>query len=136
MQRQHITLQDADEVASFYRDTTGMNPDYLPLSGSGGLNLEAVELGELSIIWAAAEGRARWRDEIVGTGVQLGLALSSDMGMTALGEEIDERHLMLWRPGCELDYVLEGPYLTLEIGLPGSLLEHLGWAPTGPTLRQ
>ncbi len=136
MQRENITLKDAEEVASFYRQTTGMKPDYLPLTGSGGLQLEVVQLGELSLVWAAAEGRARWRDGITGPGIQLGLALTSDMTLTALGERVDERHMMLWQDGCELDYVLEGPYVTLEIGLSADLLARHGWAPSGPALRR
>ena len=61
-----IKLRDADEIEEFYHNTTGMKPGFLQLSaGAIGLQHTVVELGGVTLIWTQAQGRTRWRDDLV-----------------------------------------------------------------------
>ena len=135
MQMSTLRLPDADSIVSFYEETTGMQPDYLQLSrGPGGLSNKVVELGGVTLIWAAANGRARWRDQITEAGFQFGCMVESQGPVRFLGREIEANEAAVWLPGQEVDYVLEGPYLSLEIGVSETLVQERGWAPTGNPL--
>ncbi len=135
MEMSTLRLPDADSIVSFYQETTGMQPDYLQLSsGPGGLSSKVVELDGVTLIWAAADGRARWRDQITEAGFQFGCMVESTGPVKFLGREIDADEAAVWLPGQELDYVLEGPYLSLEIGVSEALVGDRGWAPSGGPL--
>ncbi|TNF86633.1 MAG: AraC family transcriptional regulator [Gammaproteobacteria bacterium] len=135
MQMSTLRLPDADSIVSFYEQTTGMQPDYVQLStGPGGLTNKVVELDGVTLIWAKANGRARWRDQITDSGFQFGCMVDSQGPVKLLGREIEPNEAAVWLPGQEVDYVLEGPYLSLEIGVNELLIEERGWTPSGGPL--
>lgn len=135
MQMSTLRLPDADSIISFYQQATGMLPDYMQLStGPGGLTNRVVELDGVTLIWASGQGRARWRDQITDQGFQFGCMVESRGPVKILGTEIEPDVAAVWLPDQEVDYVLDGPYLSLEIGVSEALLEERGWELSGEPL--
>lgn len=124
-----LSLKDADDIESFYLETTGMVPDYLRLStGVDPLRLHIVELTGVTLIWARSNAHARWRDSMTCEGLHLGYLIECDGSVAVRGRDIAANDVQLWMPGQEMDYVLRGPYLSLEIGVEEGLVQELGWS--------
>lgn len=135
MSNAFISLQDPDEIASFYRSATGMSPEYTQLSTKqNALSLRIDELEGVTLIWACARGRARWRDQVSADGFQFGWMLESAGPAKVRGREIAGNEAVVWLPGQEVDYLLEGPYLSLEIGVDRSVSAERGWSLRGDPL--
>ena len=131
-----ITLCDADEIAAFYVDMTGMQPDFLQLSaGTVDFTVDTRELAGVSIVWASARGRTFWRDTQADGTVQFGFALACDSTLRVRGRDIGPDEAMLWIPGQDMDYLMHGPIRTLEVGVEASLVAELGWEFRGEPLR-
>ena len=121
-----VVLKDADEIERFYLHSTGMKPDYLQLSaGAADLRLRAVELAGVTLVWARPAGHTRWRDEMTGDGLHLGIPVESAGPISARGRPLDVDDAQVWITGREMDYVIEGPSLTLEVGVEAHLVEEL-----------
>ena len=132
MQTTSLALNDADEIAAFYRSTTGMSPEYLQLNaGLGGISMKVDELDGVTLVWAEAPARSRWRDQFAADGFQFGCVLESSGPVRVLGRDIDQNDAAVWLPGQEMDYVLNGPYRSLEIGIDQHLMTELGWDLSG-----
>ena len=130
-----IVLRDADEIEHFFVATTGMKPGYLQLSrGLADLRLRVVELNEVTLVWCRARGKARWRDQMTGDNLHVGFAVESAGPITACGREIQADDGQVWMPDKEMDLVLDGPNLTLEVAVDRSLVDELGWQVTGDPL--
>ena len=137
MNTYQLVLRDADEIEQFFLDATGMKPGYLQLSrGLADLRIRVVELAGVSLIWTRARGRARWRDQMTGGGLHIGFAIESDGPITVRGHDINPDEAQVWMPGREMDLILEGPNLTLDIGVEPWLVEEKGWSVIGEPLRQ
>ena len=131
-----VDLRDADDLEEFYVTTTGMKPDYLQLSaGVGGMNMTVVELDGMSLVWGRFRGKGRWRDEISGGIVHLGYAVQSSGPIRVRGREVGPEEAMVYIPGKEMEYVLDGPGLTLEVSIGAPLADELGWEVRGDELR-
>ncbi len=132
-----ITLRDADEIEQFFLDTTGMKPGYMQLSrGLADLRIRVVELAGVTLVWTRARGRARWRDQMTGEGLHIGFALESSGPITVRGQDINSNDAQVWMPDKEMDLILDGPNLTLDIGVEQSLVEEMGWTFSGDPLNQ
>ena len=132
-----IRLQDADDVEEFFLETTGMKPGYFQLSaGTSGLDMQMCELAGISLIWTRGEGRIRWRDQMTGDGLHVGFAVESEGSIYARGLAIDRDDGQVWMRDEEMDLVMNGPYLSLDIGVSGDLLEQLGWEYSGAPLQR
>ena len=135
MQTTSLALNDADEIAEFYRSTTGMSPEYLQLNaGRGGISIQVDELDGVTLVWAEAAARSRWRDQFAADGFQFGCVLDSSGPVNVLGRDIDQNVAAIWLPGQEMDYVLNGPYQSLEISVDQRLMTELGWDLSGDPL--
>ena len=131
-----LTLRDADEIAAFYVETTGMQPDFLQLSaGTVDLNVESCDLAGLSVVWARSSGRTLWRDDQAEGTVQFAFVLESESAPIVRGHDIGAEEAMLWIPGQAMEYLIRGPLRTLEIGIDASLVAELGWRLRGEPLR-
>ena len=118
MKAEDIVLMDADEIEQFFVETTGMKPGYLQLSaGSGGLRSRVVELAGVTLVWSTAKGRARWRDEMTGDGLHVGFAVESSGPISSHGRAIEADEAQVWMPGREMDLVMAGANLTLDVGV-------------------
>ncbi len=132
-----ITLRDADEIERFFLEATGMKPGYLQLSrGLADLRIRVVELAGVTLVWTRARGRARWRDQMTGEGLHVGFPIESSGPITVRGREIDSSDAQVWMPDKEMDLILNGPNLTLDIGVEQSLVKEMGWTFAGDPLRK
>lgn len=130
-----LTLRDADEIEAFYVDMAGMKPGYLQLStGLVDLKFRIDEFAGVTLVWSRAQGRSRWRDEMTGEALHIGFAIESTGPIVVRGRDFDIDVAQIWMPGKEMDYLLSGPYLTLEIGVEAHLIEELGWEFNGDPL--
>lgn len=131
-----IDLRDADEIEAFYLETTGMKPGYIPLSsGASGLETRVLELQGVTLIWTRGENRIRWLDEMVGEGLHLAVALYCEGDITNRGRSIDRNAAQVWMPGQEMDLIVNGPYLSLDIAVDADLVEELGWKVGGEAVQ-
>lgn len=132
-----IELQDADEIEAFYLETTGMKPGYIPLSsGASGLKTRITDLEGITLIWTQGKNRIRWLDQMVGDGLHLAFAIESEGEITNRGRPIDADEGQVWMPGREMDLIINGPYLSLDIGVDASLVEQLGWNVGGKAVQK
>ena len=132
-----ITLREADDIEEFYLSTTGMKPDFLQLSrGPVDLMHHVDELGGVTLVWTRAHGRTRWRDEMTGGALQLGFAIESAGPIIARGNTVTDCDVQVWVAGKEMDYIMNGPLRSLEIGVDSRLVETLGWRVGGEPLRK
>ena len=132
-----FVLRDSDEIRQFFLGATGMEPGYVQLSrGLADLRIRVVELDGMTLIWTRARGRARWRDQMTGGGLHIGFAIESAGPVTVQGRDVGRHHGQVWMPGKEMDLVLEGPNLTLDIGVDAALVEELGWQVKGQPLEE
>ncbi|MEA2079488.1 MAG: helix-turn-helix domain-containing protein [Pseudomonadota bacterium] len=131
------TLKDADDIEQFYLDKTGMKPGYLQLSpGQASLRQQIIEMNGVTLIWAHAQGRARWQDEMTGAGLHLGFVLESEGPIYARGRAIDIDDAQIWMPGKEMELITFGSNHTLEIGIDAKLVETLGWQFEGNPIKK
>lgn len=132
-----VALRDADEIEEFLLGATGMKPDYLQLSrGLGGLQYRVVEFAGVTLLWARSDAHARWRDQMIGGSLHFGFMIESAGSLTVRGRSADAGHAQVWMAGKEMDYIMKGPLLTLEIGVEADLVEELGWQFIGDPLRE
>lgn len=132
-----ITLLDSEEIERFFVETTGMRPGYLQLSrGAANLKIRSVDLAGVTLIWSRAQTKARWRDEMTGGKLHIGFAVESDGSITSRGRAIGKDAAQVWMPGKEMDLIMGGPNLTLEIAVEPDLVEALGWTVSGDPLRR
>lgn len=132
-----ITLSDAEEIEAFYLETTGMKPGFLQLSaGQAGMHMRVVDLDGISLVWARVEGRTKWQDQFVGDGLHLGFALDSAGPVFVRGRELRGDEAQVWMPGQDMEYTMQGPVTSFEIGVSRSLMDELGWVVCGDPLRR
>ena len=132
-----LCLRDAEDIESFYMDTTGMRPDFLQLSaGRVDLNARSMDLAGVSVVWVGINGRSYWRDEQQPGTMQFGFTLDAPRPPVVRGSEIGRDHAMAWIPGQDMEYLLDGPLSSLEIGVSDELVEELGWTIAGEPLRR
>ena len=131
-----LRLRDAEEIETFYTDTTGMQPGFLQLS-AGRVDLHAcsLDLAGVSIVWVELNGRTYWRDEQEPGTIQFGFAIDASHSPVVRGSEIGRDQAMVWIPGQEMEYLLKGPVRTVEIGVSSILVDELGWRIAGDPLR-
>ena len=128
MQAELILLKDADEIENFYVHATGMKPNFLQLStGLVRLQLRVETFNGLTLVWNQTNGRTRWRDEMCGEGLHLGFPVQCAGSIKLRGQEFNTDEAQVWMPGKEIEYILSGPLLSLEIGVEASLVHELGW---------
>ena len=129
---QETTLRDAEEIEHYFLSTTGMKPGYQQLArGPVDLKVRAVELDGVSIIWTRGGGRARWRDEMSGDGLHLGFAIECDGPIRSRGRALGRNDGQLWMQDKEMDLILGGSNLTLDVGVSRELVDELGWHYSG-----
>lgn len=129
-------LWEPEDVRAFYAEATGMRPDYMQLSGGvSRINFTAIEYDGVAIVWTASEGRQFWRDVIARGPLHFGCLIESAGPARVFGQELSPDQAMAWTPGQTMDYVLEGPLLSLEIGVSERLVEELGWTISDPPVR-
>ena len=132
-----ITLRDADDIERFFLDATGMKPGYFQLSkGVADLRISTVELDGVTLVWAHTPARVRWHDQMTGEGLHVGFAVESAGPITAHGRTLDADNAQVWMPGKEMDLIMAGPYLSLDIGVEPHLVEELGWRVQGEPLKK
>lgn len=132
-----VMLLDAEEIERFFVETTGMKPGYLQLSrGPANLRLRSVELPGITLVWCRAETKARWCDEMTGDRLHVGFAIESNGTITSRGKSLDADAAQVWMPGREMDLIMGGPNLTLEIAVDNDLVESLGWNISGDPLKR
>lgn len=137
MKTTFIVLCDADEIEAFYLETTGMKPGYIPLSsGASGLKTRVIDLQGVALIWTQGGNRIRWLDEMVGEGLHLAVALRCEGDITSRGRSIDRDEAQVWMPGQEMDLIVNGPYLSLDIAVDADLVEELGWKVGGDAVQK
>ena len=125
---QAAMLRDAEEIERYFLATTGMKPGYQQLvRGAVHLSVRAAELDGVSIIWTRGGGRARWRDEMSGNGLHLGFAIECDGPIRSRGRALGRSDGQLWMRDKEMDLILGGRNLTLDVGVSRELVEELGW---------
>ncbi len=131
-----LFLRDANDIESFYAETTGMMPGFMQLSaGAVDLQVDTYELGGVSLVWARSSGHTRWCDEQADGTMQFGFLVDGEGIFTTAGREVSDEEAMLWIPGEAMEYVMRGPLLTLEIGIAADIVEELGWHCSGRPLR-
>ena len=134
---QEIFLKEADDIRAFLFEATGMIPGYLQLSaGPANLRYRQVDLDGLLILWARTKARARWQDDMSTDGLHFGLLVDSKARCIVRGEEIDGSYAQVWLPGHEMEYIMHGPSLTLEIGVSPHLVEQMDWQLSGEPLQR
>ena len=132
-----LTLRDADEIEQFFLETTGMQPGYMQLSrGLADLRMRVVELAGVTLVWTRARGKARWRDQMTGEGLHIGFAIESAGPISVRGHAINPDEAQVWMPDREMDLIMGGPNLTLDLGVNAGLVEEMGWQFSGNPLRQ
>ena len=132
-----ITLRDADEIEQFFLETTGMKPGYIQLSrGLADLRMRVVELAGVTLVWTRARARARWRDQMTGAGLHIGFAIESKGPISVRGHDIEPDEAQVWMPDREMDLILGGPNLTLDLGVDASIVDERGWQFEGDPLRR
>ena len=125
---QEVRLSDAEEIERYFLKTTGMKPGYQQLaSGPVNLTVRSAALNGVSIIWTRGGGRARWRDEMSGDGLHLGFAIECDGPIRSRGRALRRNEGQLWMQDKEMDLILGGPNLTLDVGVDKGLADELGW---------
>ncbi len=130
-------LRDIEDIEDFYLSTAGMRPNLLQLSASPiNLHQKTVELGGVTLVWVTSQGRQWWRDEMAGEGLMFGYLVESTGSAKARGCELDRNVGQVWIAGNEMDYLLSGPLLSLEISVDADLVEELGWQFSGEPTRQ
>ena len=132
-----LTLRDADEIEQFFLETTGMKPGYMQLScGLADLGMRVVELAGVTLVWTRARARARWRDQMTGDGLHIGFAIESKGPISVRGHDINPDEAQVWMPDMEMDLILGGPNLTLDLGVDASIVNQRGWQFGGDPLRR
>ncbi|WP_420413724.1 helix-turn-helix domain-containing protein [Roseibium sp.] len=122
-------LRDSEEIEAFFLEMTGMKPGFFQLSaGVIDLSLETVDLGGVTLIWTRSKGRQRWKDHMAGDGLHLGIAVESDGSIQFRGSDVSKAEVAVWHPGVEMDFVMQGPLISLDIGIESWLVEELGWS--------
>lgn len=138
MKTENLVLRDSEEVEKYFVETTGMKPGFFQLS-SGVINLQlhTVDLDGVSLIWTRSQGRQRWQDVMLdGGALHFGIAIECAGPITNRGRDINADEAQVWIPGEEMDLVMQGPLLSLDIGVEASLVEELGWCFVGEPLRK
>jgi AraC-like DNA-binding protein len=98
--------------------------------------LEVTELAGVTLIWSQAEARARWRDEMTGNKLHIGFAIECAGTITARGQSLGADVAQAWIPGEEMDLILDGPNLTLDLAVEAELVDKLGWQVAGDPVRR
>ena len=73
---------------------------------------------------------------MTGEALHVGLAVESSGPITALGRSVDADEAQVWMPGREMDLIMAGPDLSLDIGVDAWLVEELGWQVRGEPLKK
>lgn len=137
MKTQDLVLRDSEALEEFYVNATGMKPGFLQLSpGVINLHMRAVELNDVTLVWVRSHGRTRWRDVMMDGGLHFGFAIESQGPITSRGRDVNRDEAQVWMLGQEIDYIMEGPLSTLEIGVNGDLIDELGWRFRGEPTRK
>lgn len=133
---ENLALASGEELAELFASTTGMQPGFLQLS-PGPLTLRArvLRLDGLTLVWFHSSGRQQWRDRVQAGALHFGLALRSAGPISSRGREISADEAQVWMPDREMDLVMQGPLLTLDIAVEPRLIEELGWRFTGEPIR-
>ena len=132
-----IKLRDADEIECFFLEATGMKPGYFQLSrGQADLEIRSVELAGVTLMWARTPARVRWCDQMTGDSLHIGFAVESSGPITTQGRAIDADEAQVWMPGREMDLIMAGPYLSLDVGVEARLVEELGWQIDGEPIKK
>ena len=132
-----VVLRDSEEIERYFFDATGMKPGYVQLTqGPANLRLQSIELAGVTLIWCRAQTKARWHDEMTGDKLHVGFAIESNGSITSRGQVIGKDAAQIWMPGKEMDLIMGGPNLTLEIAVDNALVEALGWTVTGDPLQR
>ncbi len=133
MQQSSLFLRDPEQIHAFYLENSGMEPGFIQLSTDPiNLNVHQIDLDGLTLIWASAKGRSRWRDQSKKDGsLMFAFAVDAEAPIAVRGKEVDEYCACVWVPDQEIDYVFHGAYQTLEIFVGSDLCDILGWQIAG-----
>ena len=137
MQSDFLTFSTFDEIEAFWIEATGVSPTLTQLS-AGPLNFKARsdEFTGVTLTWVKSEGRQLWRDTVQDGRLHFGYVIESEGLVRSAGFEINPADALVWIPGKEVDYLLEGPLFSLEFTVSEELVAALGWEPTGAPLRK
>ncbi|MBO9423759.1 helix-turn-helix transcriptional regulator [Labrenzia sp. R4_1] len=128
-------LKDADDIAQFLQASTGMQPEYLQLSrGHANLQYRWIDLAGVTLLWGHSESRAIWRDQMANSGLHFGYVVSSDGSVSVRGKDLRHDQAMVWLADQEMEYILPGSVLVVEIGVEQHILDELGWRFHGDAL--
>lgn len=136
MHFEHCTFEYFEDVERYWTSVLNIEPTLLQMS-AGILNFEVrrEEFDGVALTWVNSEGRQWWRDEAPKTGLHFGYVLESSGPVRAGGRELNLQEAMVWPPGQEVDYLLDGPLSSLEISVSQDRLDNLGWDTSGPAVR-
>lgn len=121
-------LRDSDEIESFFLSSTGMKPGFFQLSpGLINLQMDLVTLDGVTLIWTNSEGRQRWRDTMTEDGLHLAFAVRSEGFIRFRGRDVDPNEVAIWHKDEEMDFLMQGPLTSLDVGIEKDLMDELGW---------
>lgn len=137
MQSDFLTFRTFDEVEAFWIEATGVSPSLTQLSG-GSLNFKvrSDEFAGVTLTWVKSEGRQLWRDMVQDKRLHFGYMIESTGVVRSAGLELGATDALVWIPGREVDYLLDGPLFSLEFTVSEDLVAALGWEPAGAPLQK
>lgn len=137
MRSDYRFLKNFEDVEAYWFEMTNVSPALLQLSrGSIDFEVRIDDFDGLILSWVRSEGRQLWRDALEDDGVHFGYVLSSAGPVQVGGNDIKRTDAMLWPKGEQVDYLLEGPLVSLEFSVSQDLADVLGWSATRQPVRE
>lgn len=132
MQIEHLVLRDSEEIEDFFVTATGMKPGFMQLSaGLVNLTIDSISLQGAELIWSQTRSRHRWRDQGPQTGLHFALVVDAEQPVAFQGRDVDPNQIAIWFNDTEMDFVMNGPTCSLDVGVDQELLDELGWSFSG-----
>lgn len=128
MQSESRHFKFFEEIESYWIDVMNVEPSLLQLSaGPLDFKVRNDDFDGVALTWVKSAGRQLWRDCLTGEDLHFGFVIDSAGPVRTGGRDIEATDALMWLPGHEIDYLLEGPLTSLELSVSGEIAAELGW---------
>lgn len=124
------------EVQQYLAEKAGIETSLVQLSsGQLDLHLSDVELPGVTLVCSRSSSHSHWQEVKRSDHLHFGHVVTAEGPMLSCGQDFNGDLAQVWFADREVDLILHGPFLGLEVSVTAELVEELGWHVSGPAIR-
>lgn len=128
---------DVDQVQQYFAETADIETKLVQLS-SGPLDLHVTDfkLEGVTLLCTRSSSQSHWQDVKRSRDLHFGYVVDAQGPMLSCGKDFSGDRAQVWFADQEVDLILRGSFVGLEICIAADLVEELGWRICGPAIKR